>query len=117
MIGRWHGLVIDTPDPSGLAAFYQELLGMQRVQDDAGWVVIGDAPDRPGLAFQLAPDQRPPQWPDPDNSQQMHLDVMVGDMEQAENQVLALGAQRLPGGGEHFRVYSDPSGHPFCLCT
>jgi catechol 2,3-dioxygenase-like lactoylglutathione lyase family enzyme len=117
MIGRWHGLVIDTPDPSGLAAFYQELLGMQRVHDDEGWVVIGDAPDRPGLAFQLAPDLQSPQWPNPENPQQMHLDVMVGDMEQAENRVLALGAQRLPGGGERFRVYRDPSGHPFCLCT
>ena len=48
MTGRWHGLVIDTPDPRGLATFYQELLGFVRVQDDDDWVVIGDAPDRPG---------------------------------------------------------------------
>ena len=90
---------------------------MQRVQDDETWVVIGDAPDRPGLAFQYAPDLRPPQWPDPDHPQQMHLDVTVGDLEQAEKKAIALGAQRLPGSGAHFRVYSDPSGHPFCLCT
>ena len=56
MTGRWHGLVIDTPDPRGLATFYQELLGFVRVQDDDDWVVIGDAPDRPGLASQRAPD-------------------------------------------------------------
>jgi len=48
MTGRWHGLVIDTPDPRGLATFYQELLGFVQVQDDDDWVVIGDAPDRPG---------------------------------------------------------------------
>jgi catechol 2,3-dioxygenase-like lactoylglutathione lyase family enzyme len=115
MIGRWHGLVIDCPDPSALASFYQELLGMQRVQDSADWVVIGDAPDRPGVAFQLAPDHRPPRWPDPDAPQHMHIDVWVSDLEQAERAVLTLGATRLPGGGETFRVYGDPAGHPFCL--
>ena len=115
MIGRWHGLVIDCPDPRSLAAFYQELLGMQRVQDDGHWVVIGDAPDRPGLAFQIAPDLQPPLWPDPDRPQQMHLDVAVSDIDRAEKQVLALGGRRLSGGGPGFRVYSDPAGHPFCL--
>jgi hypothetical protein len=39
----------------------------------------------------------------------------------AEKQVLALGATRhavQPGieGGENWRVYLDPAGHPFCLC-
>jgi hypothetical protein len=63
MTGKWHGLVIDTPDPRGLATFYQELLGFVRVQDEDHWVVIGDAADRPGLAFQLAPDLQPPGWP------------------------------------------------------
>jgi catechol 2,3-dioxygenase-like lactoylglutathione lyase family enzyme len=115
VIGRWHGLVIDCPDPSALAAFYQELLGMQRIQDEGHWVVIGDAPDRPGVAFQLAPELRPPRWPDPDGPQQMHLDVRVADLAEAEQQVLALGARRLAGGGSGFRVYADPAGHPFCL--
>ena len=115
MIGRWHGLVIDCPDPSALARFYQELLGIQRIQDDDHWVVIGDAPDRPGLAFHRAAELRAPQWPDPERPQQMHLDVRVEDIGQAEQQVLVLGARRLPGEGEGFRVYSDPAGHPFCL--
>lgn len=115
MIGRWHGLIIDCPDPSALAGFYQELLGMQRVQDDPDWVVIGDAPDRPGIAFQRAADLQPPRWPDPEHPQQMHVDVRVDDVDAAEGQVLALGAHRLPGGGDRFRVYADPVGHPFCL--
>ena len=115
VIGRWHGLVIDCPDPRSLASFYQDLLGMQRVQDDDHWVVIGDAPDRPGLAFQRAPDLQPPRWPDPGHPQQMHLDIAVNDIDQAEKQALALGARRLPGEGQSFRVYSDPAGHPFCL--
>jgi catechol 2,3-dioxygenase-like lactoylglutathione lyase family enzyme len=116
MTGRWHGLVIDTPDPRGLATFYQEILGFVRVQDEDHWVVIGDAADRPGLAFQLAPDLQPPGWPGNGPPQQMHLDIAVDDIEQAEEQALSLGAVRLAGGGGSFRVYRDPSGHPFCLC-
>ncbi len=115
MIGRWHGLVIDCPDPAALASFYQELLGMQRVQDDGDFVVIGDAADRPGVAFQRVPELRAPRWPDPEHPQQMHVDVRVADLDEAEPRVLALGARRLPGGGERFRVYADPVGHPFCL--
>ncbi|MEV6863585.1 VOC family protein [Streptosporangium subroseum] len=80
MIGRWHGIIIDCPNPSALAAFYQEPLGMQQVQDDKDRVVIGDAADRPGIAFQRAPDFRPPRWPDPDQPQQMHIDVRVADL-------------------------------------
>jgi hypothetical protein len=115
MIGRWHGLVIDCPDPGKLAEFYAELLGMIRVQDDEDFVVIGDAEDRPGVAFQRVPEWQPPRWPDPDYPQQMHFDVRVGDLDTAEQQVLALGARRLAGGGDRFRVYTDPVGHPFCL--
>jgi catechol 2,3-dioxygenase-like lactoylglutathione lyase family enzyme len=115
MIGRWHGLIIDCPDPHALAAFYQELLGMQLVQDDGDFVVIGDAADRPGVAFQRVAHARPPRWPDPQYPQQMHFDVRVDDLDRAEQGVLALGASRLPGGGERFRVFADPAGHPFCL--
>jgi hypothetical protein len=88
---------------------------MRRMHENH-WVVIGDAADRPGLAFQLAPDLQPPSWPGADPPQQMHLDIAVDDIEQAEEYALSLGAVRLPGGGATFRVYSDPSGHPFCLC-
>jgi len=57
-----------------------------------------------------------PGWPDAEPPQQMHLDIAVDDLYQAEEQALAPGAVRLPGSGATFRVYQDPSGHPFCLC-
>jgi len=117
MIGTWHGLIIDCPDPQALSAFYREILGMIEVQDDGDWVVIGDAPDRPGIAFQQAEVYTPSTWPDPAIPQQMHLDVRVADFDTAEAAVLKLGARRLEGGGETFRVYADPAGHPFCLVT
>ena len=114
-IGHWHGLIIDCPEPGELASFYQDLLGMIRVQDEADWVVIGDAPDRPGVAFQRVADFRAPQWPDAEHPQQMHVDVRVGDLAAGEQQVLSLGGRRLAGGGDRFRVFADPAGHPFCL--
>ena len=115
MIGRLHGIVIDCADPDPLATFYESLLSMRRVQDEADWVVIGDAPDRPGVAFARIPDYRPPTWPDGERPQYRHFDVRVDDLQLAEASVLELGATPLPGGGETFRVYADPAGHPFCL--
>jgi hypothetical protein len=47
----------------------------------------------------------------------MHLDIKVDDLDEGERQILELGARKLPGGGETFRVYADPVGHPFCLVT
>lgn len=39
------------------------------------------------------------------------------DVDEAERQVLGLGATRVDGaaGDGTFRVYRDPAGHPFCL--
>lgn len=111
MIGRLHHVVIDCPDPTALAEFYAELLGLRVTYRSGDWVVIADSDTSSGIAFQLAPEHQAPQWPDPDRPQQLHLDVMVEDIPAAEPQVLALGARRLSGEG----VYADPAGHPFCL--
>ena len=42
----------------------------------------------------------------------------VPDLDVAEVQVLAIGARATgePQQPSSFRVYLDPSGHPFCLC-
>ncbi len=90
---------------------------MQRVQDEGDWVVIGDAPDRPGIAFQRVADFRAPGWPGQEHPQQMHVDVRVSSLDEGERQVTALGAKRLGGGGDTFRVFADPVGHPFCLIS
>ena len=117
MIGRLHGIVVDCADPGALASFYEELLGMQRVQDEGDWVVIGDAPDRPGVAFQRVAHHRPPTWPEGERPQYRHFDVRVEDLDVAEEAAVRLGATRLEGGGARFRVFADPVGHPFCLVT
>jgi catechol 2,3-dioxygenase-like lactoylglutathione lyase family enzyme len=114
MIGRLHNVILDCPDPQALSAFYAELLGLRVTRDEDDWVEIADASGR-RVSFQKAPGLRPPRWPDLDYPQQFHLDVLVDDVDVAERQVLALGATRLPGEGDDFRVYADPVGHPFCL--
>jgi catechol 2,3-dioxygenase-like lactoylglutathione lyase family enzyme len=113
MIGRLYSTVIDCPRPDELARFYEEVLGLSRTYTDDDWVTIGDGPSR--ISFQRAPDLREPQWPDPERPQQFHLDIEVDDIDAADERVLKLGARRLPGEGDDFRVYADPAGHPFCL--
>jgi catechol 2,3-dioxygenase-like lactoylglutathione lyase family enzyme len=111
MIGRLHHLIIDCPDPAVLAEFWSAVLGQPVTYRSDDFVVVAAADNTSGLAFQLAPDHQPPAWPDPARPQQMHLDVMVDDLDVAGPQVVALGAT--PLGGDH--VYADPAGHPFCL--
>ncbi len=111
-------VVLDTADPSGLAAFYAGVLGWSRTRDEEDWSEIaGPAGQR--YAFQLAPGHRAPTWPDDAVPQQFHLDLHVDDAEAAGAFVVALGARHLEGKGEtgDFEVYLDPSGHPFCLCV
>jgi len=110
-----HHVVIDCPDPSALAAFYSELIGLPVTYSSDDWVVIAENDTTSGVAFQLAPNHQPPEWPNPDRPQQFHLDVMVDDVEAAEPEVLKLGARRLSGAGTKSHVYADPAGHPFCL--
>jgi catechol 2,3-dioxygenase-like lactoylglutathione lyase family enzyme len=111
MIGRLHHVVLDCPDPDALAAFYSELLGQPITYQSGDWVVVAPNDSSSGLAFQLAPDQRRPTWPDPAVPQQVHLDVMVEDVTASGPRVLELGATKLDGQD----VYADPAGHPFCL--
>ena len=113
MIGQLYTVIIDCPDPPSLGRFYSQLTGKPVNAADEDWVWVGDAPPR--LAFQRAPDHKPPRWPDPEHPQQYHVDILVDDVDTAEREVLALGATRLPGQGDDFRVYADPAGHPFCL--
>ena len=111
-------IALDTPDPGGLAEFYSALSGAPIERRDGDWWQLAE-PDGGGpvLAFQLAPDHVPPTWPGGDRPQQLHLDFYAPDLDVAEEQALAIGARKHEHQpGETFRVYLDPSGHPFCIC-
>ncbi|KSU66659.1 VOC family protein [Arthrobacter sp. NIO-1057] len=117
MIGTWQAMVIDCEDPDALAGFYEQLLGMVRIDNEPDWVSIGDAPDHPALAFQAVGPYVAPQWPGHVHPQQAHIDVKVADLDLAEEQVLHLGARATGEGTKTFRVYLDPQDHPFCLVS
>ncbi|MEV4890331.1 VOC family protein [Nonomuraea sp. NPDC050547] len=120
-IARFRTTVLDCPSPIELARFYSELLGWRVVsEEDETWVVVTDGGPPARLAFQLAEDHQPPDWPDPARPQQFHLDVTVDDLDLAEDQVLKIGARKhehQPSEDDTFRVFLDPAGHPFCLCV
>ncbi|MEU7244680.1 VOC family protein [Streptomyces sparsogenes] len=113
-------VVLDAPDPTALARFYQGIIGGEIKGEGKRWVDLIGAQGGVRLAFQEAPGMVPPNWPSADSSQQLHLDLNVTcDIEEAEKRVLELGARALDtddeGGKRDFRVYADPAGHPFCL--
>lgn len=116
MIGTLRSVVVDCRNPRRLAEFYAGVLGGTLHEEDHSWVVLTDPSGR-RLAFQLSPDHEPPKFPDPQGSQQFHLDILIDDIEAAEREVLAMGATRVDDAAEDdtFRVFRDPAGHTFCL--
>jgi len=115
MIGKLHGTVVDCKDPRNLAKFYAELLGYVVVQSEADWAVIGDSPDRPGIAFQLIENYKAPAWPSGQVPTQIHFDIRVEDFEVALIEVESLGGKLLSKSSDSFWVCADPEGHPFCI--
>ena len=114
-IARFPSLVIDCPDAAASASFYAAMLDWQ-IEIKPNWADIR-ADYGQCISFQQVEDYTPPQWPGQQVPQQMHLDVVVDDLDAAEAHVLKLGAtkhEHQPG--KTFRVFLDPAGHPFCLC-
>ena len=112
--------VLDTPDPKGLALFYQQLLGWPVGSDEPEWVTLRPEGGGAGLSFQLEENHVPPVWPPVAGTQQMqtHLDLEVDDLAAASAAAEEAGA-RLLGAytepHEDVRIYADPAGHPFCV--
>jgi len=108
---------MDCPDAGALAAFYAALLDWTaEVSDD--WADIRSADGGQCISFQRVADYTAPRWPDQRVPQQMHLDVIVDDLDAGEAAVVALGATKHEfQPGTTFRVFLDPAGHPFCLCV
>jgi len=116
---RLRSVVLDCPDPVGLASFYADLLAGRAEVADPSWceVHVDGLPVK--LAFQRVTDYQRPEWPD-DIPQQLHLDLTVSDLAAASRRAVSLGARVLSGPveepGDAFIVHVDPAGHPFCLC-
>jgi hypothetical protein len=117
-IARYPSFVIDCPDAAALGTFYGTLLDWS-VKTSDGWAEIRDTETGQCICFQQVDDYRPPRWPSQEVPQQMHLDVVVEDLDAAEQPTTDLGATKheTQPKPDSFRVFLDPAGHPFCLCA
>ncbi|WP_040710780.1 VOC family protein [Nocardiopsis potens] len=114
---RLSAITLDCADPEALAEFYRRATGMEphpRSNADFAGLVRED-----GLfiGFQRVEGYRAPDWPEQTVPQQAHFDFDVDDLEEARALLLELGAaepERQPG-GDTWRVFTDPAGHPFCV--
>ncbi len=82
-IAAYPSFVLDCPEPAVLARFYGELLGWGvAVDDDASWAEIRPADGSQCICFQRVAGYQAPTWPGQEQPQQVHLNVMVVDLDE-----------------------------------
>ncbi|QIZ00309.1 VOC family protein [Streptomyces sp. S1D4-11] len=110
-------ITLDCADPEALAAFYQQATGLELHPKSNGDFAGVTREDGLVIGFQRVDDYQAPRWPSQAVPQQSHLDFAVDDLDEAEVLLLRLGATRpeYQPGGDRWRVFTDPAGHPFCL--
>ena len=110
-------LVLDSADPSGLAAFWCEVLDYVELDRDEQSVEIGlrsgSGGPQPTLVFSLTTEPKRAKL-------RLHIDVNATDRDQdAElERLLAAGARPVDigqTGAESWHVLADPEGNEFCL--
>ena len=118
-LGRLALVTVDCPDPVALARFYQSILGGE-VNDagaaDHGWVEL-TTPGGVKVGFQRSETFVAPDWPNGGQQARAHLDIAPHDYDSALDEIVALGARRADAqpSPDHWIVFIDPAGHPFCL--
>jgi len=113
-VGALRAVVLDVPDLGTEAGFWAALTGGKAAREDYDWHTV-QTPDHWEIAFQLAPDHVPPQWPGQEHPQQAHIDLYVPDLAAASARAVELGATVLRE-NERWITLSDLAGHPFDLC-
>jgi predicted enzyme related to lactoylglutathione lyase len=112
-------VVFDAADLAAESNFWAGVLdGTVDAEDDWHMVIVNG---EPRVGVQLAPNHVPPDWPDGEPPQQIHVDLWIDDFGAAPDRVMSLGARILKPAADvdspdNFQVYADPAGHPFCLC-
>lgn len=111
-------VVLDTAEPEKLAQFWKEFLDGEEIHAGANLIEVQGAQGT-RMAFRRDANATVPSWPRPENSHQVHLDFVVGDLDEAERRIIGLGGRPLEtrdaSGPFAERSYADPSGHSFTL--
>lgn len=103
-----NALIIDSPDPERLAAFWSTLLGRPIARRGGPYVWLRRDNDL-GLGFQRAETRKP-------DKNRVHLDISSPDPAAEQKRVEALGGRRLEEYAEGgFLVMADPDGNEFCI--
>lgn len=114
---RLGSVSLDCADPTPLATFWSSLLGGEITFASEGFVAVKLG--AVWLTMVKVDDFQAPTWPDGDIPKQIHLDLAVKDLGDAEAEALRLGAvrARVQPALDRYVVLLDPAGHPFCLTT
>ena len=134
VLPRFKQVVIDSTDARRSAEFWRQLLGLVYREghepppagedDRAGreWINLCRPDGTRLLAIEQVEKLTPTTWPDATVPQQLHLDLVVDnveDLDAVHERVLALGGvlrdDRRDDPEEPLRVYADPDGHTFCV--
>ncbi|MDQ6935112.1 MAG: VOC family protein [Actinomycetota bacterium] len=123
-VGWIREVVLNCSEPSELATFWARLLGGDPVEWYPGWVTLEPPPHGQRLSFQTS-GNCPESAQVRGGTDLVHFDILVDDLDAAHERVVAAGgvferehfsARPGPNGQQvPWRVYHDPSGHPFCL--
>ncbi|WP_430334075.1 VOC family protein [Rhodococcus sp. ACT016] len=115
-VARMGSITLDCTDPRVLAEFWQGLLGGEIVHASEKFVSVR-TPVMLLTAIRVA-DHRAPTWPEGSVPKQIHLDLVVEDLDVGVADAVRLGARVAEDqfAPELCRVLLDPAGHPFCLC-
>ena len=121
-IARYAYSALDCENPIALAEFYSKITGwaVEPLGDfppeDVTWIELLDEEGKTKMGFQKIENYHRPTWPVGEVPQQVHLDFHVLDMEKARAEIIAIGAVQAEfQSAEHYQVFFDPEGHPFCL--
>jgi hypothetical protein len=114
---RLGSIALDCADPELLGAFWAALLDGEVAFSSDAFVAVKT--DSVWLAATRVEDYIPPTWPGSQTPKQVHLDLAVDDLTEAEERATGLGAVRADSqpAPERYIVLLDPAGHPFCLST
>jgi predicted enzyme related to lactoylglutathione lyase len=107
-------LVIDSTDPSALAPFWCDLLGVtvDSTLGEGTFVVLSATDTGLTVGFQKVPEGKA-------GKNRLHLDLAVADLDEATQQVEQLGGRWLEPGttrdleGFSWRCMADPEGNEF----
>jgi catechol 2,3-dioxygenase-like lactoylglutathione lyase family enzyme len=114
---RLGSVSLDCADPAALASFWAGLLGGEVAFSSDGFVAV--KLEHMWISAIKVDDYEAPSWPEGTPAKQIHLDLAVSDLAQAERDAVALGARRAnhQPAPDSYVVLLDPAGHPFCLTT